>query len=84
TDELTGLSSIVVLETGQRTSAGKDMRPMVKLVDGKGNDVNIAGTDIPAQYFLPGNAIINLEDNSEVKIGDTLARIPQEGSKTRD
>ena len=84
TDELTGLSSIVVLETGQRTSAGKDMRPMVKLVDGKGNDVNIAGTDIPAQYFLPGNAIINLEDNAEVKVGDTLARIPQEGSKTRD
>lgn len=84
TDELTGLSSIVVLETGQRTSAGKDMRPMVKLVDEKGNDVNIVGTDIPAQYFLPGNAIINLEDNAEVKVGDTLARIPQEGSKTRD
>ncbi|RUO62959.1 DNA-directed RNA polymerase subunit beta' [Pseudidiomarina insulisalsae] len=84
TDELTGLSSIVVLETGQRTSAGKDMRPMVKLVDEKGNDVNIAGTDMPAQYFLPGNAIINLEDNAEVKVGDTVARIPQEGSKTRD
>jgi len=84
TDELTGLSSIVVLETGQRTSAGKDMRPMVKLVDKKGNDVNIVGTDIPAQYFLPGNAIINLEDNAEVKVGDTVARIPQEGSKTRD
>ncbi|CAB0150592.1 DNA-directed RNA polymerase subunit beta' [Pseudidiomarina piscicola] len=84
TDELTGLSSIVVLETGQRTSAGKDMRPMVKLVDAKGNDVNIADTDMPAQYFLPGNAIINLEDNAEVKVGDTVARIPQEGSKTRD
>ncbi|PYE31606.1 DNA-directed RNA polymerase subunit beta' [Idiomarina fontislapidosi] len=84
TDELTGLSSIVVLETGQRTSAGKDMRPMVKLVDEQGNDVNIVGTDIPAQYFLPGNAIINLEDNAEVRVGDTVARIPQEGSKTRD
>jgi DNA-directed RNA polymerase subunit beta' len=84
TDELTGLSSIVVLETGQRTSAGKDMRPMVKLVDEKGNDVNIVGTDMPAQYFLPGNAIVNLEDNAEVKVGDTVARIPQEGSKTRD
>lgn len=84
TDELTGLSSIVVLETGQRTSAGKDMRPMVKLVDAKGKDVNIADTDMPAQYFLPGNAIINLEDNAEVKVGDTVARIPQEGSKTRD
>ncbi len=84
TDELTGLSSIVVTEAGQRNSAGKEMRPMVKLVDAKGNDVMIAGTQIPAQYFLPGNAIVNLEDGAEVSIGDALARIPQASSKTRD
>ena len=52
TDELTGLSSIVVTDVGQRNAAGKEMRPMVKLVDAKGNDVMIAGTDIPAQYLL--------------------------------
>ena len=84
TDELTGLSSIVVTDPNQRTSAGKEMRPMVKLVDAKGDDVMIAGTEIPAQYFLPGNAIVNLEDGAEVGIGDALARIPQESSKTRD
>lgn len=84
TDELTGLTSVVVLETGERTSAGKDMRPAVKLVDGKGKDVNIAGTDMPAQYFLPGGAIVSLADGAQVAVGDTLARIPQEGSKTRD
>ena len=84
TDELTGLSSIVVTEAGQRNTAGKEMRPAVKLVDAKGNDVMIAGTEIPAQYFLPGNAIINLEDGAEVGIGDALARIPQASSKTRD
>ncbi|WP_077343582.1 DNA-directed RNA polymerase subunit beta' [Pseudocolwellia agarivorans] len=84
TDELTGLSSIVVTDAGQRSSAGKEMRPMVKLVDAKGNDVMIAGTEIPAQYYLPGNAIVNLEDGAEVNIGDALARIPQESSKTRD
>ncbi|MEW6984595.1 DNA-directed RNA polymerase subunit beta' [Colwelliaceae bacterium 6471] len=84
TDELTGLSSIVITDPSQRSSAGKEMRPMVKLVDAKGNDVNIAGTEIPAQYFLPGNAIVNLEDGAEVNIGDALARIPQESSKTRD
>ena len=84
TDELTGLSSIVVTDAGQRSSAGKEMRPMVKLVDAAGNDVMIAGTEIPAQYFLPGNAIVNLEDGAEVGIGDALARIPQESSKTRD
>ncbi len=84
TDELTGLSSIVITDPAQRSSAGKEMRPMVKLIDAKGNDVMIAGTEIPAQYFLPGNAIVNLEDGSEVNIGDALARIPQESSKTRD
>ncbi|NMP17097.1 DNA-directed RNA polymerase subunit beta' [Thalassotalea sp. Y01] len=84
TDELTGLSSIVITDPAQRSSAGKEMRPMVKLVDAKGKDVMIAGTEIPAQYFLPGNAIVNLEDGAEVGIGDALARIPQESSKTRD
>jgi DNA-directed RNA polymerase subunit beta' len=84
TDELTGLSSIVVTDPNQRSSAGKELRPMVKLVDAKGNDINIAGTEIPAQYFLAGNAIVNLEDGAEVNIGDALARIPQESSKTRD
>ena len=84
TDELTGLSSIVVTDANQRSSAGKEMRPMVKLVDAAGNDVMIAGTEIPAQYFLAGNAIVNLEDGAEVGIGDALARIPQESSKTRD
>jgi len=42
------------------------------------------GTDIPAQYFLPGGAIVRVTDGMEVEIGDILARIPQESSKTRD
>nr|WP_276313196.1 DNA-directed RNA polymerase subunit beta' [Shewanella zhuhaiensis] len=84
TDELTGLSSIVVLDVGQRTSAGKEMRPAVRLVDDNGNDLTIPGTDVPAQYFLPGNAIVNLDDNAKISVGDALARIPQESSKTRD
>jgi DNA-directed RNA polymerase subunit beta' len=84
TDDLTGLSSIVVTDAAQRNAAGKEMRPMVKLIDAKGNDVMIAGTEIPAQYFLPGNAIVNLEDGADVNIGDALARIPQASSKTRD
>ena len=84
TDDLTGLSSVVVIDAAQRAAAGKEMRPAVKLVDAKGNDVLIAGTDIPAIYFLPGNAIVNLEDGALVNVGDALARIPQESSKTRD
>ncbi|MDH5435308.1 MAG: DNA-directed RNA polymerase subunit beta' [Gammaproteobacteria bacterium] len=84
TDEITGLSSIVVIDPKQRGSTAKDMRPMVKLVDSSGNDISIVGTDIPAHYNLPGGAIVNLSDGAEVGIGDVIARIPQESSKTRD
>jgi len=84
TDEITGLSSLVITDPKQRGSAGKDLRPMVKLVDEKGNDLNIPGTDIPAHYFLPAGAVVNLGDGDQVGIGDVLARIPQESSKTRD
>src|SRR5690554_2068244 len=84
TDELTGLTSVVVLDAGERTSAGKDMRPAIKLVDAEGNDVNIVGTNMPAQYVLPGGAIVSAGDGSQVSVGDPLARIPQEGTKTRD
>ena len=83
-DEITGLSSMVVIDPKQRPSAGKDLRPMVKLIDAKGKDLCIAGTELPAHYFLPAGAIINIADGNEVRIGDVVARIPQESSKTRD
>ena len=84
TDEVTGLSSLEVIDPKQRPAAGRDIRPMVKLVDGDGNDLNIAGTDIPAHYFLPANAVVNVQDGADVGVGDVLARIPQASSKTRD
>jgi DNA-directed RNA polymerase subunit beta' len=83
-DETTGLSSLEIMDPNQRPAAGKDLRPMVKLVDDKGKDVMISGTNIPAQYFLPAGSIISVKDGADVKSGDTLARIPQESSKTRD
>jgi len=84
TDELTGLTNISVLDPKDRPSAGKDLRPAVSLVDAKGKEVILTGTDVPAHYFLPNDAILNLEDGDQVGIGDVIARIPQEGSKTRD
>ncbi|MBL1319436.1 MAG: DNA-directed RNA polymerase subunit beta' [Methylophaga sp.] len=83
-DEVTGLTSMIVRDPKQRGSAAKDMRPMVKLVDDKGDDLLLVGTEIPAQYFLPGGAIVTVIDSGEVGVGDVLARIPQESSKTRD
>ena len=83
-DSVTGISSLVVLDPKQRPAAGKDVRPMVKLVDDKGNDLNIAGTDIPAHYFLPPGSVVSFADGAKAQVGDVLARIRQESSKTRD
>ena len=84
TDDITGLSSLVVTDPKQRGVAGKDLRPMVQLVSESGDELKIPGTDVAAHYFLPAEAIVGLEDGTEVAVGDIIARIPQESSKTRD
>ncbi|HET7663341.1 MAG TPA: DNA-directed RNA polymerase subunit beta', partial [Rhodanobacteraceae bacterium] len=84
TDELTGLESVVVTDPKRRGTAAKDLRPTVRLLDAKGKDLNLPGTDIPAQYFLPAGAIVSIADGAEVGVGDVVARIPQASSKTRD
>jgi DNA-directed RNA polymerase subunit beta' len=83
-DEFTGLTSIVVLDPKSRGGSGKDLRPVARLVDTKGNDVCFANTEIPAVYALPAGAIISMSDGAKVSVGDVIARIPQESSKTRD
>jgi DNA-directed RNA polymerase subunit beta' len=83
-DELTGLANIEVIDPAARPAAGKDIRPMVKLVDAAGEDVMLPGTNTPAQYLLPANALVNHEDGAEVSIGDVIARIPQESSGNKD
>jgi DNA-directed RNA polymerase subunit beta' len=57
---------------------------MLKLVDDNGKEVCFANTDIPAVYALPSGAIVSMSDGAKVSIGDVIARIPQESSKTRD
>ena len=84
TDEMTGLSSLVVTDPKQRGSAGKDLRPMVQLIDSAGKELMLPGTNLPAHYFLPAGAIVGLADGADVEVGDFVARIPQESSKTRD
>ena len=83
-DEITGVSSIVITDPKQRGSAGKDLRPTVKLVDENGDDLCYVGTEIPAHYALPPGAIVSLTDGDKIEVGDVVARIPQESSKTRD
>jgi DNA-directed RNA polymerase subunit beta' len=83
-DDITGLSNIVVIDPKLRPSHAKDLRPIVKLVDENDQDLTLVGTDIPANYYLPPSAIINVEDGAAVKVGDIIARLSQESSKTRD
>jgi len=81
-DEVTGLSSTVVMDSKQR--GGKDLRPTIRLLSAKGKEITFANTIIPAVYNLPPGALVNLTDGAKVSVGDIIARIPQESSKTRD
>ena len=83
-DEMTGLTTIEVMDDSIRSNAGKELRPTVELVDGKGKVLCYAGTNIPVHYMLPGGAFVNVEDGARIKVGDVLAKIPQESSKNRD
>ncbi|GAA5100928.1 DNA-directed RNA polymerase subunit beta' [Wohlfahrtiimonas larvae] len=83
TDEITGLTHLSVLDSKSR-GAGKDKRPAIHVVDANGDPLTLPGTDIAAIYTLPVGAIVSLSDNAAVSVGDVLARIPQESSKTRD
>ncbi|MEO0442818.1 MAG: DNA-directed RNA polymerase subunit beta' [Pseudomonadota bacterium] len=84
TDELTGLTSIEVMDPAERPAAGKDLKPAITLVDDKGEELTLANTNVPAHYMLPAKAILSLNDGDMIGVGDIIARIPQEGSKTRD
>jgi DNA-directed RNA polymerase subunit beta' len=83
-DEVTGLSSYLIMDPKQRGMSGRDLRPTAKLVDGKGKEVYFANTDIPAVYALPPGAVVTMADGARVSVGDIIARIPLETSKTRD
>ena len=62
----------------------REMRPMLQVIDGKGEDVCLPGTQVPATYPLPPKTRISLKDGAAISEGDVIARVPQESSKTRD
>jgi DNA-directed RNA polymerase subunit beta' len=73
TDEITGLSSTIVIDSKNRSGA-KDIKPIIQLTNSKGN----------VDYNLPDGAIITLSDGDKVEAGDIIARIPQAVTKTKD
>jgi DNA-directed RNA polymerase subunit beta' len=82
-DEVTGLSTLVVIDPKRRGSA-KVVRPQVKLIDASGNEVKIPGTDHSVTIGFQVGALIQVRDGQDVGGGEVLARIPIEGQKTRD
>jgi DNA-directed RNA polymerase subunit beta' len=82
-DEVTGLSTMVVIDP-KRRGAAKVVRPQVKLIDASGNEVKIPGTDHSVTIGFPVGALIQVRDGQDVGPGEVLARIPIEGQKTRD
>ncbi len=84
-DEVTGLSTLVVIDPKRRAgAAAKGVRPQVKLLDERGDEIKLAGSDLSVNITFQLGSIITVKDGQQVGVGEILARIPQETSKTRD
>lgn len=84
-DEVTGLSTLVVIDPKRRgVSQAKGLRPLVKFLDENGQEVKVAGSKLPVNITFQTGSIITIRDGQQVSVGEILARIPQETSKTRD
>jgi DNA-directed RNA polymerase subunit beta' len=82
-DEVTGLSSLVVIDA-KHSSSSKIGKPLIQFLDANNEPVKIPGTEHPVSIQLPVGALIIVHDGDEAKVGDVLARIPTESQKTRD
>jgi len=83
-DEVTGLSTLVVIDAKRRGAAAKGVRPQVKLLNDAGAEVKIPGTDHAVTISFPVGALLVVRDGQQVAVGEVLARIPTESQKTRD
>lgn len=83
-DEVTGLSTLVVIDPKRRSAAAKTARPQVKLLNDQGEEVKIAGTEHAVTISFQIGALLMVQDGQKVSVGEVLARIPTESQKTRD
>jgi DNA-directed RNA polymerase subunit beta' len=83
-DDVTGLSTLVVIDPKRRGAAMKSVRPQIKLINDKGDEVKIAGTDHAVAITFPVGSLITVRDGQAISVGEVLARIPTESHKTRD
>jgi DNA-directed RNA polymerase subunit beta' len=81
-DDATGISNRVVVDWKGQPRGG-ELRPRIALVDEEGKPMVLANGQ-EARYFLAIDAVLSVENGQRVHAGDIVARIPREGSKTRD
>ena len=84
TDELTGMSSIEIIEVADRPSAGRDQVPTIEIVDSKGSPVLVGEFKQPAIYPLPAGGLVNLTNGQKITAGEVITRMPLVASKTKD
>jgi len=84
-DDVTGLSTLIVIDGKRRGSSQvKGVRPQIRFIGADGQEVKAAGTDHAVNITFQVGTLITVKDGQEVNVGDVIARIPQETSKTRD
>ena len=83
-DDVTGLSTLEVIDAKQKVGSSKGTRPQIRLMNDKNEEVKLINSDSPVNVTFQKGYIITVNDNQDVAVGDVLARIPQEASKTRD
>ena len=82
-DDATGISQKIVSDW-RSSSKGSSLQPEIIIVDkASGEPVKLENGNA-AVHPMSVDAIMSVEDGSEIQPGDVLARIPREGAKTKD
>lgn len=70
-DEATNRTTRMVVD-----HKGDKHQPAISIVDEDGNEVG--------QYYIPTSALVNVDENQMVRIGDIIAKMPRAASRTKD
>ncbi|MFB2596009.1 DNA-directed RNA polymerase subunit beta' [Paracoccus sp. p4-l81] len=83
TDDATGMTQKIVTDW-RNAPRGSDLKPEIIVMDAETGEPMRNDQGNPVSYQMSVDAILSVEDGTEVKAGDVIARIPREGAKTKD
>jgi DNA-directed RNA polymerase subunit beta' len=78
TDSLTGLAFYEVIDKANRPVSSKDLKPMIKLVDERDDEL------VLSTHYLPESVKVHLEDGAVITAGEVLAKIAKDQSRQSD